>query len=95
MHKIYYVLCPREKMNFVLCLHDFFASLLGTNLPTSSYRLGVKAANLHELFPTHITEALKHSISMFDQEVLISYSLISSYNNLLSFQLETPELTLA
>lgn len=57
-----------------------FVSLLGTNLPTSSYRLGVKAANLHELFPTHITEALKHSISMFDREVIISYSLISSYN---------------
>lgn len=29
----------------------------------------MKAANLHELFPSHITEALQHSIAMFDQEV--------------------------
>ncbi|XP_024979945.1 uncharacterized protein LOC112516923 [Cynara cardunculus var. scolymus] len=40
-----------------------------TSLPSSSYRLGVKAANLHELFPVHITEALQHSISAFDQEL--------------------------
>ncbi|CAN1809353.1 Uncharacterized protein Cbei_0202 [Linum perenne] len=43
--------------------------LSGTPLPTSSYRLGVKASNLHELFPSHITEALKRSISMFNQEL--------------------------
>ncbi|KAI7728516.1 hypothetical protein M8C21_001034 [Ambrosia artemisiifolia] len=30
---------------------------------------GVKAANLHELFPVHITQALQHSISTFDQEL--------------------------
>ncbi|KAJ9557922.1 hypothetical protein OSB04_012536 [Centaurea solstitialis] len=40
-----------------------------TSLPSSSYRLGVKAANLHELFPIHITEALQHSVSVFDQEL--------------------------
>lgn len=40
-----------------------------TTLPSSSYRLGVKAANLDELFPVHITEALQHSLSMFDQEL--------------------------
>ncbi|XP_010273685.1 PREDICTED: uncharacterized protein LOC104609148 [Nelumbo nucifera] len=40
-----------------------------TSLPPSSYRLGVKAANLHELFPSYITEALQHSISMFDKEL--------------------------
>nr|GMD24300.1 FAD dependent oxidoreductase protein [Ipomoea batatas] len=38
-------------------------------LPSSSYRLGVKAANLHELFPNHITEALQKSILMFDEEL--------------------------
>ncbi|CAN0838295.1 Uncharacterized protein Cbei_0202 [Linum grandiflorum] len=43
--------------------------LSGTPLPTSSYRLGVKASNLHELFPPHITEALKRSISMFNREL--------------------------
>ncbi|KAJ8750808.1 hypothetical protein K2173_015989 [Erythroxylum novogranatense] len=40
-----------------------------TSLPPSSYRLGVKAANLHELFPEHITDALKHSILMFEKEL--------------------------
>ncbi|XP_019170755.1 PREDICTED: uncharacterized protein LOC109166277 [Ipomoea nil] len=38
-------------------------------LPSSSYRLGVKAANLHELFPDHITVALQKSILMFDEEL--------------------------
>ncbi|KAM7477124.1 hypothetical protein LguiB_024367 [Lonicera macranthoides] len=59
--------------NFVVPVQtvtDFLENKLsGTNLPMSSYRLGVKAANLHELFPTHITKALKHSISMFDREL--------------------------
>jgi hypothetical protein len=41
-----------------------------TSLPPSSYRLGVKAAKLHELFPMHITDALRHSVSVFDKEVL-------------------------
>ncbi|XP_057537943.1 uncharacterized protein LOC130815476 [Amaranthus tricolor] len=40
-----------------------------TCLPQSSYRLGVKAANLHELFPTHITKALQDSILMFEKEL--------------------------
>ncbi|CAI0427584.1 unnamed protein product [Linum tenue] len=49
---------------------DFLDNKLsGTSLPSSSYRLGVKEANLHELFPSHITQALKRSISMFNQEL--------------------------
>lgn len=49
---------------------DFLENKLSASpLPPSSYRLGVKAANLHELFPTHLTNALKHSISMFDKEL--------------------------
>lgn len=44
----------------------------------------MKAANLHELFPVHITEALQHSLSMFDQEVSISSLLTVVY--LLSLQ---------
>ncbi|KAK4774221.1 hypothetical protein SAY87_029240 [Trapa incisa] len=40
-----------------------------TDIPSSSYRLGVRAANLHDLFPSHITEALQRSISMFDEEL--------------------------
>lgn len=59
--------------NFVVPVQtvtDFLENKLsGTSLPPSSYRLGVKAANLHNLFPTHITEALKHSIVAFDQEL--------------------------
>lgn len=40
-----------------------------TPLPSSSYRLGVKASSLHELFPVNITQALQHSIIMFDKEL--------------------------
>lgn len=50
------------------------------SVPSSSYRLGVKAAPLHELFPSHITEALQRSISMFDEEVLRK-----NYNSLILF----------
>lgn len=59
--------------NFVVpvqTVKDFMDNKLSaTTIPSSSYRLGVKAANLHELFPVHITEALQHSISTFDQEL--------------------------
>ncbi|XP_031271240.1 uncharacterized protein LOC116129648 [Pistacia vera] len=59
--------------NFVVPVQrvmDFLENKLpGTSLPPSSYRLGVKASNLHELFPAHITDALKQSISMFDKEL--------------------------
>ncbi|KAI9192377.1 hypothetical protein LWI28_021997 [Acer negundo] len=59
--------------NFVVPVQtvtDFLENKLSaTPVPPSSYRLGVKAANLHELFPTHITDTLKHSISMFDKEL--------------------------
>ncbi|XP_059453786.1 uncharacterized protein LOC132184245 isoform X2 [Corylus avellana] len=59
--------------NFVVPVQtvtDFLENKLSvTSVPPSSYRLGVKAANLHELFPTHITEALQRSISAFDKEL--------------------------
>nr|XP_043624175.1 uncharacterized protein Cbei_0202 isoform X2 [Erigeron canadensis] len=59
--------------NFIVpvqTVKDFMDNKLSaTTIPSSSYRLGVKAANLHELFPTHITEALQHSISTFDKEL--------------------------
>lgn len=49
---------------------DFLENKLSlTSVPESSYRLGVKAANLHQLFPSHITEALKHSLVTFDKEL--------------------------
>uniref|UniRef100_A0A9I9CIG4 FAD/NAD(P)-binding oxidoreductase family protein n=1 Tax=Cucumis melo TaxID=3656 RepID=A0A9I9CIG4_CUCME len=59
--------------NFVLPVQtatDFMDRRLRvTSVPPSSYRLGVKASNLHELFPGHITEALQQSILAFDQEL--------------------------
>ncbi|KAL5699029.1 hypothetical protein ACHQM5_029987 [Ranunculus cassubicifolius] len=49
---------------------DFLDNKLSaTSVPPSSYRLGVKAANLHELFPNELTKALQKSISMFDREL--------------------------
>ncbi|KAG5563969.1 hypothetical protein RHGRI_000216 [Rhododendron griersonianum] len=49
---------------------DFLENKLsGASIPPSSYRLGVKAASLHELFPSYITEALQSSILTFDNEV--------------------------
>ncbi|KAG5022190.1 hypothetical protein JHK85_018532 [Glycine max] len=52
---------------------DFLENKLSvTSVPPSSYRLGVKAANLHQLFPIHVTEALKHSLVTFDKETRTS-----------------------
>ncbi|KAL5980465.1 hypothetical protein ACLOJK_028373 [Asimina triloba] len=49
---------------------DFLDNKLSvTSVPKSSYRLGVKASSLHELFPTLVTQALQESISMFDEEL--------------------------
>ncbi|KAI3524291.1 hypothetical protein L1887_02944 [Cichorium endivia] len=59
--------------NFVVpvqTVKDFMDNKLSASkIPSSSYRLGVKAANLHDLFPVQITEALQHSIMAFDQEL--------------------------
>ncbi|KAK7304839.1 hypothetical protein VNO77_42730 [Canavalia gladiata] len=49
---------------------DFLENKLSvTSVPPSSYRLGVKAGNLHQLYPVHITEALRHSLVTFDKEL--------------------------
>ncbi|KAJ3676545.1 hypothetical protein LUZ60_003957 [Juncus effusus] len=59
--------------NFVVpaqCVTDFLDNKLSImSLPPSSYRLGVKASKLHEIYPSHITEALQKSIHMFDREL--------------------------
>ncbi|XP_031481390.1 uncharacterized protein LOC116251329 isoform X2 [Nymphaea colorata] len=58
--------------NFVVPVQtvpDFLDGRLSAPLPSSSYRLGVKASNLHELFPLHITEALQRSIALFNEEM--------------------------
>ncbi|XP_012573955.1 uncharacterized protein [Cicer arietinum] len=59
--------------NFVVPVQtvpDFLENKLSvTSVPPSSYRLGVKASNLHLLYPSHIIEALKHSLATFDKEL--------------------------
>ncbi|KAK9130331.1 hypothetical protein Sjap_010818 [Stephania japonica] len=59
--------------NFVVPVqkHLLIYSILAlvVDAPPSSYRLGVKSAELHDLYPNHITEALQNSISMFDREL--------------------------
>ncbi|KAH0649716.1 uncharacterized protein Cbei_0202 [Solanum tuberosum] len=59
--------------NFVVPVQtvtDFLDNKLsGTSVPSSSYRLGVKATNLHELFPSHITNSLQQSLLKFDKEL--------------------------
>ncbi|KAH9329808.1 hypothetical protein KI387_001916, partial [Taxus chinensis] len=59
--------------NFVVPVQtvpDFLENKLsGSSLPSSSYRLGVKAACLHQLFPSHITHALKQSLLVFEKEI--------------------------
>ncbi|RWW65913.1 hypothetical protein BHE74_00026752 [Ensete ventricosum] len=49
-------------------------SVSETTLPPSSYRLGVHASKLHELFSSRITEALQQSIVAFDKEVCAGYA---------------------
>lgn len=56
-----------------------------TSVPPSSYRLGVKAANLHQLFPIHVTEALKHSLVTFDKEVF-SFPCPSNYYSIVFYK---------
>ncbi|KAG0466008.1 hypothetical protein HPP92_020172 [Vanilla planifolia] len=59
--------------NFVVpaqTVADFVDGKLSlTSLPQSSYRLGVRPSNLHELLPAHITKTLQHSIALFDEEL--------------------------
>nr|KJB76647.1 hypothetical protein B456_012G099000 [Gossypium raimondii] len=71
-----------------------------TSMPSSSYRLGVKAASLHELFPIYMTDALRYSIAMFDKEVFyisliritlqLQFFLLISKLNLRSFLFHQP-----
>ncbi|KAG0553790.1 hypothetical protein KC19_12G039300 [Ceratodon purpureus] len=43
--------------------------LSGKELPSSSYRLGVRASPLHELLPSHLTHALKEALVAFDGQL--------------------------
>ncbi|KAL9248740.1 hypothetical protein AKJ16_DCAP08334 [Drosera capensis] len=56
-----------------LCINGMsFSQRSGGPIPTSSYRVGVKPASLHELFPSHITKALQDSIATFESETTTS-----------------------
>ncbi|KAE9462545.1 hypothetical protein C3L33_05536, partial [Rhododendron williamsianum] len=64
-----FCMCPGGQVP-VQTVTDFLENKLsGASIPPSSYRLGVKAASLHELFPSYITEALQSSILTFDNEL--------------------------
>lgn len=64
-----------QTLSLSLNYHPFLNTYLDylyfvvTSVPPSSYQLGVKPANLHDLFPLQITEALQRALSMFDEEV--------------------------
>ncbi|XWS73117.1 hypothetical protein CRYUN_Cryun02cG0097800 [Craigia yunnanensis] len=68
--------------NFVVPVQkvtDFMENKVSvTSMPPSSYRLGVKSANLHDLFPNYMTDALRYSISMFDKEVFYIFPIYYS-----------------
>ena len=51
--------CPAQRVS------DFLAGRLSTDLPASSYRLGVTSAPLHELYPPALTAALREGITKF------------------------------
>ncbi|CAM6089404.1 unnamed protein product [Calypogeia fissa] len=59
--------------NFVVpaqTVTDFLDNkLTGDILPSSSYRLGVKAAYLHDLLPSHLTESLKEALFSFEKQL--------------------------
>ena len=38
-------------------------------LPSSSYRLGVKSAPLHQIYPPRMTEALREGLRVFERQV--------------------------
>lgn len=55
--------CPVQRLT------DFLSEQKSTDpLPTSSYRLGVKSASLHELYPPQITEAIKKALTKFERK---------------------------
>lgn len=56
-------------LNGRLCLRFAVFDWSGDELPSSSYRLGVRAAPLHELLPSHLTHALKEALVAFEGQV--------------------------
>ena len=48
---------------------DFIEGRVSSSLPSSSYRLGVHSAPLHELYPAPITHALREALKLFDSQM--------------------------
>ncbi|CAM9754198.1 unnamed protein product [Pylaiella littoralis] len=50
---------------------DFMSGSAGldADLPSSSYRLGVRAAPLHELYPSHVTDGLREALEAFERRM--------------------------
>ncbi|CBJ28922.1 Hypothetical protein in ptb 5\'region (ORF1) [Ectocarpus siliculosus] len=50
---------------------DFMAGSSGrdADLPSSSYRLGVRAGPLHELYPSYVTEGLREALEAFERRM--------------------------
>lgn len=49
--------CPVQRLT------DFVDEKISTTIPTSSYRLGVKSAACHEIYPKPLYNALRHAIT--------------------------------
>ena len=49
--------CPVQRLT------DFVDGTVSTTIPTSSYRLGVKSAACHEIYPEPLYKALRHAIT--------------------------------
>lgn len=51
--------------------HDFLLGVVSDekSLPSSSYRLGIKSADLTTLYPQHLTEAIQFALKKFDKQM--------------------------
>jgi len=52
---------------------DFINGVASTSAPASSYRLGVKPAACHEIYPAALTTALRHALTNFFAEQMPGY----------------------
>jgi len=52
---------------------DFISGVQSEDLPSSSYRLGVKSAPLHELYPPQITTAIRHALTDYFSKQMPGY----------------------
>ena len=67
------LVCPVQRVTDFMAGQDPYGSdsaFAATHpLPTSSYRLGVRAAPLHTLYPSFVTRALQEALLDFDRRI--------------------------